>query len=145
MEWLFWISLALFIFYLVGKRSSADSGATGRSNSVAAGSSRKSHTDDAESSKSLEEWRRNLKVLWNGKCPSIEFTYDGRRRTVTPEFVLSHPDGHLYIQGYCHMRNGQRTFKMAAITTKILMKSTRFEKNEWLDKIIGEGLWEGWL
>lgn len=89
----------------------------------------------------LADWGRELRVIWHGECPDIEFTYRTTRRTVTPQYILRHTNGDEYIHGYCHVRNENRTFNLNRLDTKILMKSRRYDPYEWLEKIIGPEYW----
>ena len=93
----------------------------------------------------IEDWKGDLRTIWQGDPRTIEFTYgtrdgDKTRRKVDVEQVLVDGRGEIYMRAFCHLRNEPRTFRFDRIRTKILDRSQRFEPYEWLgEKLNIEG------
>jgi hypothetical protein len=89
----------------------------------------------------LDDWKADLKILWQGSALEIEFTYQSRtgkkRRKVALRKVAKSPRNDLYLIGVCHERNEDRTFNMDNITTMILYKSKRYSHYDFLSEVVG--------
>lgn len=89
----------------------------------------------------LDAWDDTLAPLWQG---SFETTFSYRssakqertRRTVTvTSIVRDHKDA-LYLQGFCHLRNEERTFSLDRITTKLTLDGKKHDALKYIqDKI----------
>lgn len=99
------------------------------------------HQIGSRSYDSIEDWQKELTVIWIGKTDDIEFTYrkydERERRTISPTEVGYDGNKKLYIKGICHSSNELRTFKTVRIDTKIKVGSKRFELSEWLSTKLG--------
>lgn len=88
----------------------------------------------------VAKWEQSLKTVWRGS-DVVEFTYDsssGRvRRKVTVNEVLVHPERGIYLRGFCHVRQEERTFHERNIETKILRKSSRHDFDDYLIDVLG--------
>lgn len=94
----------------------------------------------ANKNPNVAKWEQSLKTVWRGS-DLVEFTYDsssGRvRRKVTVNEVLVHPDRGIYLRGFCHVRQEERTFSENNIETKILRKSSRYDVDDYLHNVLG--------
>ena len=89
----------------------------------------------------LNAWDDTLALLWQG---SFETTFSYRssakqertRRTVTvTSIVRDHKDA-LYLRGFCHLRNEDRTFALDRITTKLTIDGKKHDALKYIqDKI----------
>jgi len=103
----------------------------------------------ASRSLAIERWEASLVQLWSGS-EDVEFTYESRsgrvRRKVTVQKVLRNDEFTVYLRGFCHVRNEERTFSTDSIRTKILVKGTRYDVEDFLSERLGisyEAL--GWI
>ncbi|MGY6481989.1 WYL domain-containing protein [Vibrio parahaemolyticus] len=99
------------------------------------------HQIGSRSYDSVEDWNKELTVVWAGQTDCIEFTYrkydERERRSISPTEFGFDGNKKAYIRGVCHQSDEQRTFKTARIETKIKVGSKRFELVEWLDSMLG--------
>lgn len=78
------------------------------------------------------------KVVWKGTTKPIEFTYrnfDGektRRRVDVNQVLYDSNADEVYLKGFCHLRNSERSFKVSNIETMLKCGSKRFYWEEWL-------------
>ena len=90
---------------------------------------------------SLDDWKADLIQLWQGSPLEIEFTYHSRngkkRRKVALKKVAKNPRNDLYLIGFCHETNEDRTFNIDSVTTMILYKSRRFSHYDFLCEVVG--------
>lgn len=91
---------------------------------------------------SIDDWKKDLKVLWQGQPRRIEFTYESKngektRRKVDVRRVVKDDSNRTYLQGFCFLRKEYRTFLIDNITTKILDKSQRYEVIDWMETKLG--------
>lgn len=86
---------------------------------------------------SVEDWTKELTVVWTGESNDIEFTYrkydERERRTITPTEFGFDGNKRAYIKGVCHKSEESRTFKTARIETKLKVSSKRYDLTEWLE------------
>lgn len=85
---------------------------------------------------SLDDWEKDIEIIWSGKPRIIEFTYEKyggekSRRKLELMQILKNNNGSVYLRGICQLRNEERTFDVMRIETKILDKSKRYEIPEW--------------
>ena len=89
---------------------------------------------------SVEDWQRELTVVWSGTSANIEFTYrkyDVReRRIISPTEFGFDGNKRAYIKGVCHVSNELRTFKTARIETKLKVGAKRYDMSEWLTEYL---------
>lgn len=89
----------------------------------------------------LDEWKADLKTLWQGSPLKIEFTYESRRekkrRIVTLKKVANNSRNELFLIGMCHDKNQERTFNIENVTTMIKYKSKRYTHFDFLQEIVG--------
>lgn len=94
----------------------------------------------APRSRVIEKWEASLVQIWEGS-EDIEFTYESRngrvRRKVTLQTVLRNDKYNVYLRGFCHVRNEERTFSAYSILTKILVKGKRYEIEDFLSEKLG--------
>lgn len=99
------------------------------------------HQIGTRSYDSVEDWKRELTVLWVGEAKDIEFTYrkydEKERRNISPTEFGFDGNKKAYIRGVCHQSNEARTFKTARIETKIKVGSKRFDLIDWLENELG--------
>lgn len=99
------------------------------------------HQIGSRSYDSVEDWEKELTVIWTGETDDIEFTYrkydDKERRTISPTEFGYDGNKKPYIRGICHNSDELRTFKTARIETKIKIGSKRFDLPEWLSTKLG--------
>lgn len=89
----------------------------------------------------VRAWEDSLAPLWHGEVEAT-FSYRSRktqertRRTVTvTSIVRDHKDA-LYLRGFCHLRNEDRTFALDRITTKLTIGGKKYDAMEYVrDKI----------
>ncbi|NDO76133.1 WYL domain-containing protein [Shewanella sp. SE1] len=78
------------------------------------------------------------KVVWKGTTKPVEFTYrnfDGektRRRVDVNQVLYDSNADEVYLKGFCHLRNSERSFKVSNIETMLKCGSKRFYWEEWL-------------
>jgi WYL domain-containing protein len=97
--------------------------------------------DSPEKAKT-NSWKDDLEVLWDGPPRTIEFDYfsnkeEKTRRKVSVRKVTRNDYGKIYLHGRCHTRNDDRTFKVARIISKIENSGIQFEKEAWVENLIG--------
>ncbi len=91
---------------------------------------------------SLAEWKASLQLMAQGMGETIEFTYESRdsgrsRRAIDLYGIFQSPNERIYIAGFCHTEQGDRTFHIDSITTMIKHKSKRYEVYEYLEDKYG--------
>lgn len=90
---------------------------------------------------SLDDWEADLTTLWEGSPIEIEFTYQSRkektRRKVSLEKVARNSRNELYLIGFCHERNENRTFNLGNVTTMILHNSKRYNHYDFISEVVG--------
>ncbi|WP_390240659.1 WYL domain-containing protein [Vibrio sp. R78045] len=95
------------------------------------------HQIGTRSYDSVEDWKKELTIVWAGETSDIEFTYrkydERERRNISPTEFGFDGNKKAYIRGVCHQSNEARTFKTARIETKIKVGSKRFNLIDWLD------------
>jgi hypothetical protein len=88
----------------------------------------------------LDEWKADLKTLWQGSPLKIEFTYESRRerkrRIITLKKVAKNSRNELFLIGICHDKNQERTFNIENVTTMIKYKSKRYTHFDFLQEIV---------
>jgi hypothetical protein len=86
---------------------------------------------------SVQDWTKELTILWAGQSNDIEFTYrkydERERRTISPTEFGFDGNKKAYIKGICHKSEESRTFKTARIETKLKVGSKRYDMAEWLE------------
>ncbi|PMG39309.1 hypothetical protein BCS96_09645 [Vibrio breoganii] len=89
---------------------------------------------------SVEDWQRELTIVWSGTSADIEFTYrkydERERRVISPTEFGFDGNKRAYIKGVCHVIHEQRTFKTARIETKLKVGAKRYDMTEWLTEIL---------
>jgi hypothetical protein len=89
----------------------------------------------------MDAWEDGLETLWRGN-EEIAFSYesnDGRksRRTVTLRRLLRSRNNAIYFRGFCHLRDEERTFADAGITSKITHKGKRYDWEDFVEQRLG--------
>ncbi|MEZ9776388.1 WYL domain-containing protein [Vibrio sp. 10N.261.54.A5] len=89
---------------------------------------------------SVEDWTKELTVLWAGQSDDIEFTYrkydDRERRSISPTEFGFDGNKRAYIKGVCHKSEESRTFKTARIETKLKVGAKRYDLPEWIENYL---------
>jgi len=85
----------------------------------------------------LHEWEKDLSTIWRGAPKTIEFSYESfkeekTRRKVDVRKIVKNSRGIIYLRGFCHLRNEERTFRADNITSKILESGHHYNVGEWL-------------
>ncbi len=91
---------------------------------------------------SLAEWKASLQLMAQGMGETIEFTYESRdggrsRRIIDLYGIFQSPNERIYIAGFCHTDQDDRTFNINNITTMIKHKSKRYEVYEYFEDKYG--------
>ena len=91
--------------------------------------------------KYIRDWESDLTTAWAGEY-EIEFTYEKRdssrsRRKIKLREVCFDKKSRIYLKGFDYGRDEQRSFNINNITTKILLKSKRYDVDEFLDEVLG--------
>ena len=91
--------------------------------------------------KNIRDWESDLTTVWAGEY-EIEFTYEKRdssrsRRKIKLREVCFDRKSRIYLKGFDHGRDEQRTFNIDNITTKILLKSKRYDVDDFLEEVLG--------
>jgi hypothetical protein len=96
--------------------------------------------------RSIDEWKSDLEVLWTGPPRTIKFEYESyggelTRRRVDVARVSQDKTGKIYLHGYCHLRKEERSFNTYNILSDILEDDNEFELFAWLnEKLQIEGI-----
>lgn len=91
--------------------------------------------------KNIRDWENDLTTVWAGEY-DIEFTYEKRnssrsRRKVKLKEVCFDRKSRIYLKGFDYARDEQRTFNVENITTKVLVKSKRYDVDDFLEEFLG--------
>lgn len=97
---------------------------------------------EEKSYETIEDWKADLVTVWEGGPLEIQFTYlkkDGRRwrRLVALTKLVEDGKGRLYMIGFCHDAQAERTFHLEDVTTMIEYKSRHWPHYRFLEEVLG--------
>lgn len=86
----------------------------------------------------LIDWAKGLTLLAEANGETIQFTYEKydepkERRTIDLMAILQNENGKVYLYGFCHSKQENRTFNIDKITTLIKINSKRIDVNDYLE------------
>lgn len=101
--------------------------------------------DEQDGSSFMDTWEDGLTLIWEGE-EEIAFSYESNsgqksRRTVTLYRVLRSDTNAIYFRGLCHLRNEERTFADAGITSKITHNGKRYDWEDFVEQRLGVRLY----
>jgi hypothetical protein len=87
---------------------------------------------------SLGDWQKDLTLIKECKGETIEFTHESsntkKRRKLDLLAILTNSNGSIYLHGFCHSQQENRTFNIDNITTMLQIKSKRYEILDYLSE-----------
>ena len=91
--------------------------------------------------KNIRDWESDLTTAWAGEY-EIEFTYEKRdtsrsRRKIKLREVCFDKKSRIYLKGVDYGCDEQRTFNIDNIITKFLLKSKRYDVDDFLEEVLG--------
>ncbi len=92
--------------------------------------------------RTIDEWNADLVTIWAGAPIAISFTYqnndgDRSRRRVDVDEIQRDHNGEIYLTGFCHRRNENRTFRASRIQSDISINGRRLDPFEWIEETTG--------
>ncbi|OTA14447.1 hypothetical protein Xbed_03682 [Xenorhabdus beddingii] len=113
-------------------------GSANRKNSVSTYSNAHEWSESDEWGESpLDEFKDNLSIVWADAPILIEFNYSSSgKRMLSLEEVSINSVGEPYFFGYCMEANGDRTFKVERIASKIQYNGETYSKKEFFNDIL---------
>ncbi|CDH06576.1 exported hypothetical protein [Xenorhabdus bovienii str. oregonense] len=114
-------------------------GSTNRKNSASTYSNVHEWSETDEKDESLfDEFKDNLSIVWADAPILIEFNYNssGDKIMVSLEEVSINSAGEPYFFGYCIEVNGDRTFKVERIASRIQYAGKEYSKQEFFDDVL---------